>query len=361
MPLSDRPDPDAAPDANADAQRIMRQALEVVDRSIVAMAADETRPIPDIRSLRMRRLGDSELVVFPLILGASTFGWTAGADTSTEILDAYLEAGGNAIDTADSYSAGRSETVIGAWLRDRRVREGLVISTKIAQSSENPGLSAQSIAKSVDASLQRLGVEHLDLLYFHLDDRSVPLEESLMAADALVRSGKVRYLAASGFDGDRLMQARILAGQLDLPRFLAVQVPYNLLQRDEFEQRLFPVVRAQQLAAVPFSSLASGFLTGKYRGRVKGERGSEAHSRATRAAQFASKRGFRVLDALEDVAEDHDRSPAAVALAWLLTKPLVTAPVVSVSRPEQLADLLTAPRLNLTRHQVALLDRVSAG
>ncbi|THG32424.1 aldo/keto reductase [Naasia lichenicola] len=309
----------------------------------------------------MRRLGDSELAVFPLILGASTFGWTAGADASMAILDAYLEAGGNAIDTADSYSAGRSETVIGTWLRDRGARDRMVLSTKIAQSSENPGLSAQSIARSVDASLQRLGVDYLDLLYFHLDDRAVPLEESLTAADALVRSGKVRYLAASGFDGDRLMQARILAGQLDLPRFVAVQVPYNLLQREEFEQRLFPVVRAQQLAAVPFSSLASGFLTGKYRGRVKGERGSEAHSRATRAAQFASKRGFRVLDALEDVAEEHDRSLAAVALAWLLTKPLVTAPVVSVSRPEQLADLLTATRLNLTRHQVALLDRVSAG
>lgn len=340
----------------------IEQALQVVERSLVDMAANETRPIPDElpRSFRMRRFGDTDLTVFPLILGASTFGWTAGADATTGILDAYLEAGGNAIDTADSYSAGRSETLIGTWLREKGARDRVVLSTKIARGSENTGLSGKSILRAAEASLGRLGVDYLDILYFSLDDPAVPLEESLTAADALLRSGKVRYLAASDFRADRLMEARILAGQLDLPRFAALQAQYSLVHREEFERHLLPVARAQQLATVPYYSLASGFLTGKYRGRAKGERGSEAHSRAARAARYATKRGFRVLDALEDVAEEQRTSMTTVALAWLLTKPMVTAPVVSASRPEQLPEILAATRLHLTRHQVALLDRVSA-
>jgi aryl-alcohol dehydrogenase-like predicted oxidoreductase len=323
------------------------------------MAVTETRPLLDepARRFRPRRIGDTDLSVFPVVLGGSTFGWTASADATTQILDAYVEAGGNAIDTADSYSAGRSETLIGAWLRSRDLRDSVVLSTKIAQSAEHPGLSAQSIVRAAEASLTRLGVESVDLLYFSLDDAAVPLEESLTAADSLIRSGKVRYLAAANFSPERLMEARVTAGQLMLPLFAGIQAHYNLVHRDEFEQELFPVARVQRLAVLPAVSLANGFLSGKYRGR--GSRSSDAHSRASRIEPYLNKRGFRVLSVLDDVAAQQGVAPATVALAWLLTKPLVTAPVASASRPEQVADLVEAAHVHLTRAQVAALDRAS--
>jgi aryl-alcohol dehydrogenase-like predicted oxidoreductase len=335
------------------------EAMAVVSRSLAEMAATETRPLlgePAAR-WRSRRIGDTDLAVFPVVLGASTFGWTASADAVPAILDAYTTAGGNAIDTADSYASGRSETLLGAWLASRRNRDALVLSTKISRSPENPGLSAQSILRSVDASLTRLGTDRIDLLYFSTDDRSVPLEESLTAADSLLRSGKVRHLAATGYSGDRLMEARITAGQLGLPRFVGIQAQYNLVHREEFEQRLFPVAKAQELAVLAHSPLASGFLSGKYRSR--GSRVSDAHSRSSEIEQYANKRGFRVLGAIDEVAAQHGVAPATVALSWLLTKPYVTAPVVSASRPEQVRDLVAAAKVHLTRSQVASLDRAS--
>jgi aryl-alcohol dehydrogenase-like predicted oxidoreductase len=335
------------------------EAYSVIASTLAAMAATETRPLLDepTRRFRPRRIGDTDLSIFPVVLGGSTFGWTASADATSQVLDAYVEAGGNAIDTADSYSAGRSETLIGAWLRSRGLRDSVVLSTKIAQSADNPGLSAQSIVRAAEASLTRLGVEAVDLLYFSLDDAAVPLEESLTAADSLIRSGKVRYLAAANFSPERLMEARITAGQLTLPLFAGIQAHYNLVHRDEFEQQLFPVARVQRLAVLPAVSLANGFLSGKYRGRAG--RGSDAHSRASRIEPYLNKRGFRVLSVLDDVAAQQGVAPATVALAWLLTKPLVTAPVASASRPEQVADLVEAAHVHLTRAQVAALDRAS--
>ncbi|WP_307807105.1 aldo/keto reductase [Naasia sp. SYSU D00057] len=335
------------------------EALTVIAGSLAEMAATETRPLldPPERRPRLRRIGDTDLAVFPVVLGGSTFGWTASADATAGILDAYVDAGGNAIDTADSYSAGRSETLVGAWLRSRRNRDRIVLSTKISGSAENPGLSAQSIVRSAEASLTRLGVDSVDLLVFAADDPSVPLEESLTAADSLLRSGKVRHLAASAFSPERLMEARITSGQLILPRFAGIQAHYNLLHREEFEHRLFPVAKAQGLAVLPYVALANGFLSGKYRSRSG--RGADAHSRSALIEQHLTKRGFRVLSALDEVAQQQGVAPATVALAWLLTKPLVTAPVASASRPEQVADLVAAAEVHLTRSQVAALDRAS--
>jgi aryl-alcohol dehydrogenase-like predicted oxidoreductase len=342
-----------------DPEPAVDEALGVIAQSLADLAATETRPLLDepTRRFRPRRIADTDLSVFPLVLGGSTFGWTATADATTGILDAYVEAGGNAIDTADSYAAGRSETLIGTWLRSRGNRDRIVLSTKISRSAEHPGLSAQSIVRATEASLTRLGVDAVDLLYFQADDAEVPLEESLTAADSLLRSGKVRYLASSNYSPERLMQARVTAGQLMLPRFVGIQAHYNLLHRAEFEEQLFPVARAQELAVLPYFPLASGFLSGKYRGRAA--RGSDAHSRAAQVEQYQNKRGFRVLSALEDVAAQQGVAPATVALAWLLTKPLVTAPVVSASRPEQVRDIAAAATVHLTRSQVAALDRAS--
>ncbi|WP_307807335.1 aldo/keto reductase [Naasia sp. SYSU D00948] len=334
-------------------------AMAVVAGTLAAMAATETGPLLDEPAPRWRprRIGDTDLAVFPVVLGASTFGWTASADAVPAILDAYTAAGGNAVDTADSYAAGRSETLIGAWLKSRRNRDRIVLSTKVSRSPDNPGLSAHSIVRAAEGSLTRLGVDAVDLLYFHMDDPAVPLEESLTAADSLLRSGKVRYLASSNFSPERLMEARITAGQLMLPRFAGIQARYSLVHREEFEQRIFPVAKAQGLAVLAHSPLGGGFLTGKYRSR--GSRLSDAHSRAASVEQYANKRGFRVLAALDDVAAQHGVAPATIALAWLLTKPLVTAPIASASRPDQVADLVAAARIHLTRSQVAALDRAS--
>ncbi|PVZ93647.1 alcohol dehydrogenase [Amnibacterium flavum] len=324
------------------------------------MAGSSTQPVePEPRRHRLRRFGEADLAVFPVVLGGATFGWTAAPDTTFAILDAYRAAGGNAVDTADSYASGRSEVLIGTWLRERGIRDEIVLSTKVAKGEENSGLSAQSIIRAVEASLRRLQVEHVDVLYFHLDDVSVPLEESLTAADSLLRSGKVRHLAGADYGPERLMEARVTSGQLTLPKFVGVQTNYSLVNRTDFERDLSSVARAQGLAVVPYSALGSGFLTGKYRGK-RGERGSAAQSRVDAAARHMTKRGFRILDALDDVAEAFGVAPATIALSWLLTKPLVTAPVVSASSPEQVADIVAAAGVHLTRAQVASLDRASA-
>lgn len=308
---------------------------------------------------RLRRLSGSDLSIFPVVLGGVAFGWTAAGDQSMAVLDAYAEAGGNALDTAGSYSSGRSEILIGNWLRDRGDRDRFVVSTKIGRRDSSSGLGAHAIIQAAEESLERLRLETIDILYFQADDPSVPLEETLTAADSLVRSGKVRYLAASGFRPDRLMEARVIAGQLVLPKFLGVQLDYNLLGRQAFEAEMSPVARAQDLAVLASSPLARGFLGGGYRAR-RGPRGAAAPAKSMQMAQHMTKRGFRVLEALDGVAEEHGVAPATVALAWLLTKPLVTAPVASASSAEQVADLVRAPSVHLTRAQVSLLDRVSS-
>ncbi len=305
---------------------------------------------------RARKVGGSELSVFPIAMSGNVFGWTADDATTNAILDRYREHGGNFIDTADSYAAGRSETMIGNWMRSRRNREDIVIATKVGKSADNPGLRARVLTRAVHASLVRLGVAHIDLLYLHIDDTTVEFEETLLAVDELIRAGKVRYFGGSDHTGNRLIEARIASAQLGVAPMVALQKHYNLVHRREYEGDLAHVAAQQGLGVMPRFALASGFLTGKYRQKSdlpKSERGS-------RVAAYLNRRGFRILAALDTVAAAHGTPVASVALAWLLSKPNVVAPVVSASSAQQVPDLMASVTLQLTRHQVADLDRVSA-
>lgn len=301
-----------------------------------------------------RRLGGTELSVFPIALGGSVFGWTAVTADTTRILDRYADIGGNMIDTADSYAAGLSEVQIGTWMRHRRNRDDLVVATKIGRHADFPGLGPVNMVRAVEASLERLGTDRIDLLYFHGDDPAVPLEDSLGTAQWLIDTGKVRAIGASDYSAERLVEARILAAT-GYPRFTAYETEYSLVSRTGFEGDRRLVARGQGLAIMPYFALANGFLTGKYRTR----RDFGATARSARAHEHFTKRGLRVLRALDAVAENHSASVASVALAWLLTRPGVVAPVVSASRPEQVDALAEAAVLRLGRAEIQDLERAS--
>jgi aryl-alcohol dehydrogenase-like predicted oxidoreductase len=292
-------------------------------------------PIP-----RLRTIGSSDLKVFPLAISGNVFGWTADSETTSGILDEYASHGGNFIDTADSYAAGRSEIMIGNWMRDHRNRAEMVIATKIGKSADNPGLGARAIVSAVEASLERLGTTYIDLLYLHIDDPSVPFEETLLTVDELIRAGKVRYFGGSDHTGNRLIEARIASAQLGVAPMVALQNHYNLLHRAEYEGGLANVAARQNLGVMPRFALESGFRGG--------------------AARYLTRKGLRVLSALDAVAKAHETTQATIALAWLLSKPFVVAPVASASRVEQVADLAAAASIQLSRQQVTALDRVSS-
>lgn len=306
-------------------------------------------------SLALRQLPDTDLQVYPLALGGSVFGWTADGSTSYEILDRHHALGGNFVDTADSYAAGRSEVILGGWMRSRRARDSTIVATKIGRNLDNPGLAPRSIVRAVDASLERLQTDCIDVLYFHLDDSDVPLEESLGAVDVLVSSGKVRHIAASNFSAERLMEARVLAAN-GLPRFIALQSHYNLVHREAFESELAVVTRAQGLGVMPYFALAHGFLTGKY--RTKADVVDSA--RGARAAHYLHRRPLKVLSTMERIGAEHDAPLASVALAWLLSRDGVVAPVASASSPGQVESLMAAARISLTRNNRHDLDKISA-
>lgn len=302
-----------------------------------------------------RTIGDTDLTVHPLALGCSVFGWTTDGDTAMAILDRHWELGGNFLDTADSYAAGRSEVLIGSWMRTRGLRDDTIVSTKIGRNRDNPGLSPRSIVGAVHASLERLGTDHIDLLHFHFDDLDVPLEESLGAMEMLIANGTVRHLAASNFTAERLMEARVLAAN-GLPRFVALETPYNLMNRVSFESSLSLVTRAQRVAVMPYFALAHGFLTGKYHSKAD----LTDTIRAGRASAYLNRAGLKVLGVLERIAEDHGVAPSTIALAWLLAKDGVVAPVASASRPEQVDALVAAAAVRLGRADMVDLDKVSA-
>ena len=302
-----------------------------------------------------RRLGESELRVFPLAIGGNVFGFTADEDATTAILNRYSQAGGNFIDTADSYSNGRSESLVGAWLHERRNRDEMVVATKIGKSVENPGVTESAISRAVDASLRRLGTDYVDLLYLHVDDEAVPFEETLLALDEQVRAGKVRYLGVSDHSGNRLIEARVIAAQLGLAPLVAVQSQYSLVHRARYEGTLARVAAAQRLGVMPRFALAGGFLTGKYRSRA-----DLARSSRESAGKHLARRGLKVLACLDRIAAQQGHAVATIALAWLLSKPGVVAPVASASNADQVDDLVAVAGVQLTRHQVAELDRVSA-
>src|SRR4051812_12825377 len=293
----------------------------------------------------MATLGRTDLDVFPLCLGGNVFGWTADEPQSHAVLDAYAAAGGNFIDTANSYLVehGRSETIIGRWLADRGNRDAMVVATKVG-GGRGPArnLRAGTIQREAHASLERLQTDRIDLYYAHFDDREAPLEETLRAFDALVREGTVRHVAASNYTAERLTAALELQREQGLAEFTVLQPHYNLVERD-FERTLLPVADAWDLAVLPYYSLAKGFLTGKYRpdgAPVKSERAGSARA-------YLDAGGAAVLEPLDEVAAAHETTVAAVALAWLLAHPRIVAPIASARTTEQLEGILPAADLDL--------------
>ena len=301
-----------------------------------------------------RPIVGTDLSVYPLALGASAFGWTTSETTSANILDRYRARNGNFLDTADNYSSGRSELLIGRWLRSRGGRADTVIATKVGRGRDNPGLSATSITRAVEASLARLGVDYIDLLYFHLDDPTIELVESLGAVDALVSSGHVRYLAATGFSPGRLAQARRLS-DAGLPMIVAIGAEYNLVARAAFESSFAVSAAALQLSVMPHVALAHGFLAGQFRSR----RDMPEGSRGALVAPYLHRRELRVLAAVDRIAAAHGVAAATISLAWLLTRPGVVAPSVGVTHPEHVADLMKAALVRLTEPELRELARVS--
>ncbi|MFE1993961.1 aldo/keto reductase [Streptomyces parvulus] len=311
----------------------------------------------------LRKLGSSDLEVFPLALGGNVFGWTADQDRSFAVLDAYTAAGGNFVDTADSYSAwvdgnsgGESESVLGAWFAARGNRDDVVLATKVSQHPEYPGLSAANIKAAADASLRRLRTDHIDLYYTHFDKPEVPVEEIVGALDELVRAGKVRHIAASNISAERLAASLEFSDREGLARYVALQPHYNLVSRDTYEGPLRDLAERSGLAAVPYYALAAGFLTGKYRPGTSVE-----SPRAGGAGKhLETERGRRVLAALDEIAEAHGAPVATVALAWLAAQPTVAAPIASARTVEQLPALLGVGELSLTDDEIAALTRASA-
>lgn len=310
----------------------------------------------------LRKLGSSDLEVFPLALGGNVFGWTADEATSFAVLDAYTAAGGNFVDTADAYTAwiegnkgGESETIIGKWVKARGNRADVVIATKVSQHPEYQGLSAANIKAAADASLRRLGTDYIDLYYTHFDQPEVPVEEIIGALDELVRAGKVRHIAASNISPERLRASLDFSEREGLARYVALQPHYNLVSRDTYEGPLQDLAAQADLGVVPYFALASGFLTGKYRPGTKPE-----GARANRVAPLLdSERGQKVLTALHEIAEAHEAPVATVALAWLAAQPTVTAPIASARTPEQLPALLGVAELRLTTDELNRLTQAS--
>ncbi|PPF89206.1 alcohol dehydrogenase [Subtercola sp. Z020] len=308
-------------------------------------------------------IGSSDLDVFPLSLGGNVFGWTADRDASFDILDAYTAAGGNFIDTADSYSAfapgnhgGESETIIGEWMADRGVRDQIVVATKVSRHPDFMGLAAANIRAAADASLARLQTDVIDLYFAHFDDEETPLEETAGAFDELVKAGKVRYIALSNYSPERIDAYFEVARANGFALPVALQPHYNLVHRNDFEDTLAPIAEREHLGVVPYYSLASGFLTGKY--RSKDDIGDSP--RASGAAKFVSTQGLAIIDALERIGRAHGASITTTALAWLLAKPTVVAPIASASRVSQVADLVAVADVTLSSDEVAELDAVSA-
>ena len=291
------------------------------------------------------------------------FGWTIDEERSFEVLDAYFAAGGNFIDTADTYGRrgpegpGASERIVGRWIAARGNREQLVLATKVGMSPELRGLSRETILRGCEASLERLGIERIDLYYAHQDDPRTPLQETLGAFAELIDAGRVRHVGASNYSAERLQEAIALGAREGMASYVALQPHYNLLEREEYEQRLAPVCARHGLACVPYFGLARGFLSGKYR-----PDGPDVHS--PRAAgvreSYFNPRGFAVLEALDEVAAAHASTPAAVALAWLLHQPTVVAPIASATSREQLAELMYATELQLSDGELQRLSDAGA-
>ena len=312
--------------------------------------------MPDLRTL-----GRSGLETPRLVLGGNVFGWTVKGKEAFRILDRFVDAGGRMIDTADVYSAwvpgntgGESECLIGEWLKTRSGKGDVSIATKVGMLHRHGGakLEARRIARSAEASLERLGVEAIDLYYAHQDDPGTPMEETLTAFDTLVKDGKVRTLGASNFSGERLAEALKVSKKEGLARYEVVQPEYHLMRRDRFEGALQKVCLKEGINALPYYGLASGFLTGKYRSTA--DFGQSV--RGARMAEFLTARGLGVLGTLDTIAHESGATQSQVALAWVAAQPGVTAPIASARTLEQLEELIGAMELELSEDQLARLD-----
>lgn len=315
--------------------------------------------------MEKRRLGNTGLEIAPLVLGGNVFGWTVQEDASFRLLDAFVSAGFNLIDTADVYSTwvnghtgGESETIIGKWLKKRGNREKMLIATKAGfpMGPGRQGLSKAYIHAEVEESLKRLQTGYIDLYQAHTDDPNTPLEETLNAFETLIKHGKVRAIGASNYSGKRLKLALETSQSKGLTGYQTLQPLYNLYDREEYERELEPLVEEKGLGVITYASLASGFLSGKYRSRAD----LAKRARGPRVSKYLNERGLRILKALDEAAQKLGSRPATVALAWLMTRKSVTAPIASATTLEQLNELIKAVNLKLDSAVIGLLDTASA-
>jgi aryl-alcohol dehydrogenase-like predicted oxidoreductase len=321
--------------------------------------------LKETNRMRKRKLGRTDLEVPVIMLGGNVFGWTLGEAGSFELLDRAMDAGLNFIDTADVYSkwapgnhGGESETILGKWFARSGKRDRVVLATKVGidMGDGKQGLSAKYIERAVEDSLRRLQTDRIDLYQSHKDDETTPFEETLGAYEKLIRAGKVRCIGASNYSGARLREALETSVRNGLPRYESLQPLYNLMERDKYESDLAPVVAEFGLGVVPYYSLASGFLTGKYRQPAD----AQGRPRAAGVQKYLNDRGFAVLKALDSVAAAYHASPASVALAWLIAQPGITAPIASATSPQQLDDFVAALDLKLDSASVEKLTAASA-
>jgi aryl-alcohol dehydrogenase-like predicted oxidoreductase len=315
--------------------------------------------------MNKRRIGRSDLQIAPLMLGTNVFGWNVDEKTSFALLDAFIDAGCNAIDTADSYSrwvaghpGGESETIIGNWLKASGKRDRVVIATKVGSDmGEGRSLKKDYILRAAEASLKRLQTDRIDLYQTHFDDEVTAPEETMQAYAQLIAQGKVRAIGASNVGPQRLLAALAASQRLGVPRYECLQPLYNLSDRNEFESEYEAICRREQIGVINYYSLAAGFLTGKYRSL---EATANNAARGGRLKRYANARGFAILQAVDAVALRHAATAAQIALAWLIARPSVTAPIVSATSLTQLAEILKAPGIKLTPDDIAALDAASA-
>ena len=312
----------------------------------------------------LRRLGRSDLSIAPLAFGGNVFGWSVDEQRSFALLDAFVDAGLNLIDTADVYSAwapgnrgGESETIIGKWLKRSGKRDHVVIATKVAKWVEHRGLSPMNIRQAIEGSLKRLQTDHIDLYQAHEDDATVPLSETLGAFAQLIEEGKVRAIGASNYGADRFAEALEVSKRHNLPRYESLQPEYNLVSRTGYEQALEPLIRKEDIGVINYYALASGFLSGKYRSEADLTKSS---ARAGAVKKYLNAHGLKVLATLDEIAAAHKATTAQIALAWLIARPGITAPIASATSVEQLQELIGAVTLSLGTAEIEALNQVSA-
>jgi aryl-alcohol dehydrogenase-like predicted oxidoreductase len=314
--------------------------------------------------MEKRQLGKSGLYVSPLAFGGNVFGWTIDEQTSFELLDAFVAAGFNLIDTADVYSrwatgnnGGESETIIGSWMKQRGNRDKVIIATKVGgDMGEGKTLSKNYILRAVENSLQRLQTDYIDLYQSHYDHPATPVEETLQAYSQLVKEGKVRVIGASNFTAERLLQSLAASKQYNYPVYQTLQPLYNLYDREVFENELEPLCIEHSLGVINYYSLSSGFLTGKYRT----EKDLKKSTRGAGIQKFFTERGFRILDTLDQVAKEYNTKPASIAIAWLLARQSITAPIASATNITQLNSLISATQIKLNADAIVSLNNASS-